>query len=100
KVTLLEEVLGMMETAVDWGGEENELREPGFLMKEWTGFNEKGVVMGDLKGHHGTTRFYPFSTSSAAASRVLIISSIILGLPLPHGRTPDYQAAFPLEPEA
>jgi hypothetical protein len=53
KVKLLEGVLGMMETTVGWGGEENVLREPGFLMNEWTGFNEKEVViegMGDLKG--------------------------------------------------
>jgi hypothetical protein len=39
----------MVDTTVGWGGEENGLSEPGFLTKEWTGFNEKGVVMGDLK---------------------------------------------------
>jgi hypothetical protein len=49
KVKLLEGIFGVMETTVGWGGEENVLREPGFLMNEWSGFNEKGVVMGVLK---------------------------------------------------
>ncbi|GAU49609.1 hypothetical protein TSUD_286510 [Trifolium subterraneum] len=50
-VKLLEGVLGTMETKVGWGGEENGLRQLGFFMKEWTGFNEKGVVMVGLKGN-------------------------------------------------